>query len=494
MEMQFNKTVYPCLRKVADQTLTQELTQELKLTEGMPDIGRILGCWGQILIRGKEWLSGGMNVSGGIMAWVLYAPEDGSAVQSTETWIPFQLKWNLPETQHDGIIHVRPYLKSMDCRSTAARKLMLRAGIAVTGEATEPEAVEVYLPVSVPEDLQLLRQTYPMELPQEAGEKPFQIDEEFSIPGAGKIIRYEVWPEITEHKVMAGRLVFRGICRVHMLYEMADGGLACWDTEAAYSQFTDLDRDYGPNSAANMNVILTGTEVDMDESGKIQFKCGLSGQYVVFDRMMIEVVEDAYSPYRTVNAEITELTFPVRLDSLTDEIPYSQNISAEGQKIIDSTVFLGNPTVTVNGDVMESEMQSQYHALYMDENGNLQSATARGEVKWEMLSDSDNVGKINVVPRRPMASFDSEGISMSGTVKVSTSVFADKGIPMITALEMGEAVEPDPQRPSLILRRTGHKGLWDLAKESGSTVDVICKANKLQEEPLDDRLLLIPVF
>ncbi len=43
--------------------------------------------------------------------------------------------------------------------------------------------------------------------------------------------------------------------------------------------------------------------------------------------------------------------------------------------------------------------------------------------------------------------------------------------------------EPDPARPSLILRRTGEGGLWELAKACGSTVEAIRSANGLEAEP-----------
>lgn len=78
MDFQFKQTNCPCLRRVTGQAQTQEQVQEVKLSDAMPDIGRVLGCWGQPLVRSKEWRSDGMSISGGVMAWVLYAPEDGS--------------------------------------------------------------------------------------------------------------------------------------------------------------------------------------------------------------------------------------------------------------------------------------------------------------------------------------------------------------------------------------------------------------------------------
>ena len=66
-------------------------------------------------------------------------------------------------------------------------------------------------------------------------------------------------------------------------------------------------------------------------------------------------------------------------------------------------------------------------------------------------------------------------------------------VPMVTALEPGQPKQPDPGRPSLILRRAGEESLWDLAKMSGSTVDAIRRANGLEAEPRPDQILLIPV-
>ena len=66
MELQFNKEVCSCLRRLVDRSLAQEQTQEFRLPDGMPDIGRVLGAWGQVLIRSKEWRSGEMTISGGV--------------------------------------------------------------------------------------------------------------------------------------------------------------------------------------------------------------------------------------------------------------------------------------------------------------------------------------------------------------------------------------------------------------------------------------------
>ena len=78
MELNFGKTLCTCLNPLVREMQSGEQTQEIKLPDGMPDIGRILASWGQAILRSKEWRSDTISFSGGMMVWVLYAPEDGS--------------------------------------------------------------------------------------------------------------------------------------------------------------------------------------------------------------------------------------------------------------------------------------------------------------------------------------------------------------------------------------------------------------------------------
>lgn len=67
MELQFKKTLLPCLDTVLREVQNQEQTQELKLSDGMPDVGRVLSAWGQGILRSKEWRDGMLTLSGGMM-------------------------------------------------------------------------------------------------------------------------------------------------------------------------------------------------------------------------------------------------------------------------------------------------------------------------------------------------------------------------------------------------------------------------------------------
>ena len=494
MELQFNKSVFPCLRKVVSQKQDQELTQEVKLPEAMPDIGRILCSWGQVIIRGKEWRSGGMTVSGGIMAWVLYAPEDGSDAKGIEAWIPFQQKWEFPETMRDGTIRVYPYLKAVDSRSISARKIMLRAGICLVGEAYEPVEVNMYSPLEVPEDVQLLKKLYPMEILQEAGEKAFHVEDEIALQAtAAKILHYEIIPRITERKVMAGKLVFRGACRVHLLYAGEDGTPSTVDFEITFSQLSDLDRDYGPNATADINAVVTGAEMELNDEGKLLVKCGLAAQYVICDRQMIEIVEDAYSNSRNLDMHIDMLRLPVCLDTVNSEVACSETIHGDCQRIMEVSASWSCPDVHNSENKADIEIPGQLQVLYINETGGMEAATVRTEGRCSIASDPNSQIQLQLHAAAPVAAPGPDGIAVSSEIGVEMLVSTEQELQMVTALELGEVKEPDPARPSVVLRAAENKSLWELAKVCGSTVDAICTANHLEQEPVSNQILLIPV-
>lgn len=55
MEMQWKVTPCRYLHTALREVQNQEQTLELRLTEGMPDIGRVLCAWGQPQMREKQW-------------------------------------------------------------------------------------------------------------------------------------------------------------------------------------------------------------------------------------------------------------------------------------------------------------------------------------------------------------------------------------------------------------------------------------------------------
>ncbi len=499
MQLQFQTEQIPCLEQVKGELQTQEQTQELRLSEGMPDIGRVLAAWGQIVVRGKEWRSDAVGVSCGVMAWVLYAPEDGSPAQCVETWIPMSLSWDIPESQQDGKLLCHCLLRSVDARTLSSRKLMVRATAQVCARAYEPKMLTIYEPGELPGDLQLLKKVYPVCVATEAGEKAFMIDEELTLPASApdfeKLVRYSLQPEVAEQKVLGDKAIFRGNTVLHILYRTPEGAMASWDFEIPFSQYTELEREYGHSAQVQVSPLVTGMELEAFEQGRLRLKAGLSGQYLLYDTQQIPVVEDAYSPERTVTVHTEQVVLPSVLERQSQRLRAEQTAAFGSHRIADVAFCPGLGNKQRRPGELSADIPGVFQILYYDTEGLLQAGNVHWQETLSMGIDDGAAmellcscaGKAQGIPSE-------EATVLRGEVMLDAVTTAMEELQLVTGLTVGEQTEKDPARPSLILRRAGKDSLWSLAKGNGSTVDAIVAANSLQGEPDPDKLLLIPVL
>lgn len=498
MELKFQKSTCKYLGSILREVRNQEQTQEIKLSDGMPDIGRVVACWGMPVLRSKEWRSDCVAFSGGVMVWVLYAPEDGTDVRCVESWIPFQMEWDIPVGTPEGKICIRPAVRFVDARSVTARKLMVRAGIAALIEALAPMEAEIPTPGELDEDIQMLTTTYPVRLRTEAGEKSFLMDEELTLPGSCplpvKLITYTLQPEITEQKVSGNRAVFKGNANLHILYRSEEGQLHTWDFELPFSQLGNLDSVPEGDAKVEVTLCATNLEVNLDDEGHIRLKCGLLGQFSVSQRMMLEFMEDAYSPSRDVRLIRENLTLPTILENRQERVFSEQSVPQEANIVVDTTYFPDFPRQRRTGNEVELEMPGQFQVLFYGEDGHLQASTARWEGSMRLPADEQTSVLTDVSPKgSPQAMMGNNQITLKADSTLSLESMADQEFSIVAGLEVGQPISPDLGRPSLILRRAGDNRLWDIAKETGSTVEIIRQANGLQGEPERGQILLIPV-
>ena len=496
MELQFQETAFRCLRSTAADTRSAEQTLEVRLPENMPPVGRVLGAWGQPLIRGKEWTKDQVNVSGGVMAHALYEAEDGSGVYCVEGWIPFQLRWELQDSQQDGIMLVGCLLRSVDARQIGAEKLMLRCSISAAGQAMEKQTLNLYTPGELPEDVQVLQERYPVCVPVEAGEKPLMLEEEMLLsPGMAdveKILYYELMPAVKEKKVMADKMVFRGSAHLHMVYLGNDGMLHAFDTQLPMSQYGELEQEYGPDAELWVEPVVTDLEMERLEDGRLRVKAGILGQYLVCDRPVIQTVRDAYSTQRSVQLHSQQLMLPNILDQRTETVVWSQTVPAQAGNVVDCSVNAAQPRVAAMEQALQTEGASSL--LYYDPEGMLQSVTTSFQQEMELPMGRNTSVFASASPMMEAQAVPGmEDVGVQGTMDVNIWASDSAGIPMVTGIGLEENVHADENRPSLILRRAGELSLWELAKKCGSTVEAIRAANDLDGEPESQRMLLIPV-
>ena len=498
MEVTFQNQGCPCLKPVLRQVRNAEQSQEIRLTEGMPDVGRILTAWGQPILRSKEWGSDGLSVTGGMMVWVLYAPEDGSGERCLDGWIPFQLNFELPEELPEGKINLGMLPRAVEARSISPRKIQVRASVSLMCQAFVPMEIPVAQPQNLPQDVELLRNTYPLRLWKEAGEKAFTQEETLNLPDSApvpeELICYWADARVTDRKVLSGKLVFRGSTAVRLCYRCREGQLHSWDFDLPFSQYAELVGEYGSDAQAEFTLCPTALELELDGDGRMNLKCGIAAQYVLSDREQLELTQDAYSPGRELQIQMSTLELPVTLDSRRENLFAEQTMPGESSLVVDSRFLPEYPRQRREGEHPVLEQTGTFQTLYYGEDGALHAGTARWEGSLPVTAD-ENVDIWAVpVPGTSQAAIGGSGITLKAELPMELTAATVERMSVVTGLTLGEPRKGEAGRPSLILCRVGERSLWDMAKASGSTVASIREANDLQGEPAPGQMLLIPIL
>ena len=498
MEQDFQKTRIPCLDMQLRQVRNSEQTQELRLSDGMPDVGRVLCAWGQPILRGKEWRGGEISVSGGTMVWVLYAPEDGSSLRTMESWIPFRMEYDVEDQGRDGQIRCFCTVRSVDARALSTRKILIRCSVCCYAQALRPIEAEMFSYQGEEEKLQVLRRRYPVRLWQEAGEKVFALDEELTVPPSApqpeKLVYYTLNPEISDAKILSGRVVFRGNANLHVLYLGEEGKMNSWEFPVSFSQFGDLEGEYSPDAAVEILPSVTNLEMQVGDEGRLHVKCGLVGQYLVEDSRILEVASDAYSLDRDIEPVSGELMLPVVLDKRGVNLTVRQSLPGVSGTGVDVQFTMDIPRQKPRDGGVFLETAGTFQTLYYDGEGVLNASTAywEGEVPLDVHENAWVDGRMQCCTQPQMLP-DGEGQSLGTEVSLSMTCGGSSSIPMIMELKLGELLPKEPDTPTLILKRAGDQTLWELAKKLGTTVSRIQSANHLEGEPEPARMLLIPI-
>lgn len=498
MEIQFNKVVIPCLHNILQDVKDQEKTQEIRLPDDLPDIGRVIMSWGQVLLRGKEWRGDAVGLNCGVMAWVLYEPEQGGAPQCIDLWLPIQMNWNIEKADHDGMITFHPLLRSIDARSVSARKLVVRAGISVRATACIPGEISVLTPDSLPEDIQVLNDEYMTRIPKEMGEKTFVSEESLELPSdmpkPASLISYSVYPAVTEQKILGDKLIFRGTNGLHLVYLSVDGQVCSWDFSIPYSQYSQLDREYGVDTESEITAVVTVLELDLEGDGQIHWKIGVSAQYTIYDRETLSVASDAYSNSCEVTTRVEALQFPSVLSTNAVTVSPEVKVDLAISECAEAMFYPQHPKICVDDGQVQIELNGQFQVVGYDSGGRFCSSSKRWEYVYSLDAHPTVKQLAQVLPAgRVVPVFTGEGIELRSQLSMVLTSLAGKGIPMITQMQIGSAKQKDVSRPSLIIKPSEGKSLWEHAKECGSTVDAIRKANALQNNDTQMQMLLIPI-
>jgi hypothetical protein len=261
----------------------------------------------------------------------------------------------------------------------------------------------------------------------------------------------------------------------------------------AFSQYAELDGSYGHSAEGDVIPTVTALELELEDGG-LRYKCSMTGQYIISEQQSAEIVTDAYIPGREIRLKKHPLSVPVVLDSWLETVDIRQELSGQADILLEAWTVGEIPRQRQMEDGIQVGFSGHLHALYQEADETFSSSVGRFEGELLLKTDPGCAVSVRRMPvPEPQVTLGADSMDARVQLPVQLTAYGKEAVEAVMSVELGEARESDPDRPSLILRRVGADGLWETAKCTGSTVDAIQKANGLREEPEPGKLLLIPV-
>ena len=500
MELLFETRSSEFLREAYYGTISQEETGETIVPDSEPDVGQILHAFGSVVLRGKDSRGGSVSISGGIHGGVVYQPEDGSAPRTLHLYMPFTVRVEHSALTENGLCSVDCRIRSIDARILNSRKVLLRASLCGGVMCYEPAVQELCL-LDGCEDLQLRTAAYPVVRALEYAEKPFPMTEEAELPAGrapmAQLCRYQADLEVQESKLLGNRGVFKGNVQMKLLYRTEEEELVSWSCQLPFSQYVEFEREYDGEEELETHIAVTDLSVeDANGQGKrLQNNLQLLAQCTAVGAETVEVAEDAYSLHHDFVPQWRSVELDGRLDRQVQQENLRAQVQAPVQSVVDTQLYLGDPTVEREGEEVVLTIPATANVLYMDHDGQLQGTTVRMEGTCRTAAAENCLCR--AVARAAGEAFavpSGDGLEVRCGAAVTVDTMSQQSFRTLCGGQMSDEPVSTAERPSVILRAVGpDDSLWSLAKACCSTTEAICAANGISEETLPEGMLLIPV-
>lgn len=501
MDVLIEKRTIVCYQKTFEYSDTREEAAETVVPDTMPDIERLLGTDGTVIIRSKEVRSGTVTVTAGVAANVLYVPEGGGPPCRLDAAVPLSVTADAPGVTEDTEAVAAIALLTAEARVLNPRKVVVRVTAAVTLSCYDRGSAGYSQGVQGADCGDILTRTERAALSPIVcvKEKTFVVADEYRLPAGRPAVQTvlrttaEIVPD--EIKSVGSKLVLKGTVRVGVLYLGADtGGVEYLPFETAFSQLLETDCELtAPDCAATMLLTAVYIEPAALSGGEkgISMEAHMVAQAVCTDTADVTYLSDCYSTRRALTPAVSAETSVCAVRRTSARGALHENLEAPTavSQVLYAACRAGS--ADCSGGSFRCSVSAE--VLYADENGALQCASGRFRLECPAeTEDGTFPADVRAFCAEPYAVPAQKTVDLRVPVSFAAVLCRQTEVRQITALAVGDAL-PAADASVTVIRAGDGDTLWSLGKRYRSTAAAIAQVNALEEgEALSGRVLLIP--
>ena len=489
-------------------SMEQAVDSDITLPDYCPDIQRILKCCISPQVTGTQSAGGRITVEGTVLIRLIYVCEQGR-VHCFEQSQPFSRFVEVSEMPQDVCVKVQARTEYVNCRAVSQRRIDVHASVTLTVRASAPCSEEL-IDQAEGGGVQIRRSCVPVSSVRTCTQRSFTVSEVMELghsqPQISQIISTSSCIRVQDIKVIPNKILLKGELEIKTLYcseESSDPAEKITNC-IPISQILEAEGiDEQCSSDVRLDVTCLEVTPKSDAEGELRLldiTARICASVCAYVEAQAPMVTDVYSTAYDLNAErkivrlsrLTDIFTDTTLCKGTLEIPgadlsgvvdvWSGGVTVsvsvkEDQIVLSGTVTVCMLTIDSSGELQYMERQTDYEYVRRMEGGASAACDPSVSVHaMDYVMGGD--GRIDV------------RIELSITASVFEMV-EKKVVSGISLLE--EHPKQAPDAALTIYYCDAGENVWDIAVKYNTTVQAIMGENKLTEETVPEKcMLLIP--
>lgn len=512
MDLSFTRQNVRISEPVFDDTAEHPVECEILLPDYCPDIARILKTESGAQIDSKSIEGEKMTVDGSFYVKIIYIPENSSNVRCFTNQTPFTHSFILKQAEEGPTYEeVKPKVQFSNCRPIGPRRVHVRASVAVSAKVWKV-AEESFITDCENDGVELLKKPVKACSLVGEGEKQFKVDEEFEIgygkPPAASIIKTDAVVRVQDCKIISNKIIAKAEVVLKTLYSCEDdnGGLETMENSVPLSQVIDID---GIDENCVCDVHFTPGEIQAEtaangdaENRIVAYEFTVTAEARAYREQEFFVVGDAFSTTNEMNLQKKQVNFEniAGIAKYSEMLKFSLDaLNAEVSKISDCKANPVTSNVAFSGSTMTVEGSMEISIIGADMQGSPISVdkSMPFSIKEEIQNAS---GQLRCDPEIQVVSVDCsvagpDRIDLRVECSLNAAVFGVTSESIIEDMQIDDTKEKEHGKMKTLTLYFADQGesVWDIAKRYNTSVNAIMNENKLENDKLETRsILLIP--
>lgn len=497
---------------VFDDSAEHPIECEILLPDYCPDIARILKTESSAQIDSKSIEGEKLTVDGSFYVKIIYIPENSSNVRCFTNSTPFSHSFLFKQAEEAKMYaRAKPKVLFSNCRPIGPRRAHVRASVSVSAKVWRAAEGSFITDCENP-GVELRKKPVKACSLIGDGEKQFKVDEEFEIgagkPAAASVVKTDATVNVADCKVISNKIIAKGEVILKTLYASDDenGGLESMENTIPISQVIDID---GADENCVCDVHFSAGEIEAEtaangdgENRIVAYEFTVTAEARAYREQEFFIVSDAFCTTHDIELKKKQVSFEniAGMQKYSETLKFTlDSLNAEIAKISDCKANPVPSNVSFNGNTMTIEGSMEISLIGADMQGSPVSVekSVPFSVKEEI---PDAGGELKCDPEINVVSADCsvagpDRIDVRVDCRVEASVFGVSSDNVIEDMQVDDTKEKEQAKSKTLTLYFADQGesVWDIAKRYNTSVNAVMSENKLENDDLDSRrILLIP--